>query len=272
MTYRLIATDLDDTLLNGNSQISSRNKEAIRKAAAMGVIFLIATGRMFKTSVKYLKDLGFDQDCPLINYHGALVKKALSEEILLHRPIDNQTAVAVAEEAEVEDCHISVFIEDDLYIREENEYSRYYQSMSGIDLKPVGKLSNFLNNNGLNPTKMSIIRWDGTLEAIESRLRLVFDGQLSILQSRPFFLEITDHQATKGQTLRWFAEKEGISPREVIAFGDGPNDIDMLTFAGLGVAVDNARPEVKAVAKLVTSSNDLDGVAEVIESYILERR
>jgi len=226
---------------------------------------------MFKTSVGYLEELGFEEDCPLINYHGALVKKARSKEILLHRPIPNQIAIAVLEQAEKTDYHISVFLEDQLYIREENEQSRYYQSFTGIELQSVGSLSAFLKQNGSCPTKMSIIHWDGTIEDIEQDLREDFNDQLSILQSRPYFLEITDHLATKGQTLGWFIEQQGIRPDQVIAIGDGPNDIDMLSFAGLGVAVANARPEVKAAADLVTASNEDDGVAEIIERYILER-
>jgi Cof subfamily protein (haloacid dehalogenase superfamily) len=272
MNYRLLAVDLDDTLLNGSSLISTRNRETIRKAADSGVEFLIVTGRMFKTSVGYLDELGFEEDCPLINYHGALVKKARSRKTILHRPIPNQLALSVLEEAEKTDYHVSVFIEDDLYIREENDYSRYYQSFSGIELQPVGKLSSFLKSNGGNPTKMSIIRWDGTIDDIEESLRSGFANQLAILQSRPYFLEITDRLATKGQTLRWYTELRGIKPEEVIAIGDGPNDIDMLAFAGLGVAVANARTEVKEAADLVTASNEDDGVAEIIERYILKRR
>jgi Cof subfamily protein (haloacid dehalogenase superfamily) len=271
MKYHLLAVDLDDTLLNSNSAISTRNKEAIRRAVEMGVKFMIVTGRMFKTSVGYLGELGFEEDCPLINYHGALVKKARSKETLLHRPIPNQIAIAVLEQVEKTDYHISVFLEDQLYIGEENEQSRYYQSFTGIELQPVGSLSAFLQNNGSCPTKMSIIRRDGTLEDIEQKLRADFYDQLAILQSRPFFLEITDRLATKGQALSWFIEQKGIRPDQVIAIGDGPNDIDMLSFAGLGVAVANARPEVKAVADLVTVSNEDDGVAEIIERYILEQ-
>ncbi len=268
MKYRLLAVDLDDTLLNSSSQISARNREAIREAADAGIEFLIVTGRMFRTSVGFLEQLGFVDDCPLINYHGALVKKARSRETLLHRPIPNQLAVQVLEEAEKTDYHVSVFIEDDLYIREENEYSRYYQSFSGIELQPVGKLSTFLQKNGSSPTKMSIIRWDGTIDDIEESLRISFTDQLAILQSRPYFLEITDRLATKGQTLNWYTKQRGIKPEEVIAVGDGPNDLDMLAFAGLGVAVANARPEVKKVADVITASNDDDGVAAIIESYI----
>lgn len=271
MPFRLIAADLDDTLLDSNSRISLRNREAIRQAVARGVRFLIVTGRMFKTSVSYLDDLGLDGDCPLINFHGALVKRARSGEVLLHQPIANQIAIEVVEEAEKVGCHISIFIEEDLYIREENEYSRYYSQLSSVEMQPVGSLSDFLKNSGSSPSKMSIIRWDSTLDDVESRLRLLFERQLSILQSRPYFLEITDRLATKGQTLRWYTEREGIRLAEVMAFGDGPNDLDMLSFAGLGVAVANARPEIREAADLVTDSNDDDGVAAVIERYILER-
>ncbi len=272
MNCRLLAVDLDDTLLNSSSGISDRNRKAIRGAAALGVRFLIATGRMFKTSVGYLETLGFEEDCPLINYHGALVKRSRSGQTLLHLPIPNPVAVAVLEEAEKTNYHISVFLDDQIYIREENEQSRYYQSFTGIELQSVGRLSAFIEQNGSCPTKMSIIHWDGTIEAVEESLRANFADQLSILQSRPYFLEITDRLATKGQTLRWYVEQRGIAPEEVIAIGDGPNDIDMLSFAGLGVAVGNARPEVMAVADLVTASNEDDGVAEIIERYILKRR
>lgn len=269
MRYRLIASDLDDTLLDESSNISVRNREAIRRAVDLGVKFVIATGRMFKTSISYLEDLGLNSDYPVINYHGALVKKSRSKEVILHRPIDNGVAISVAEEAERQGCHVSVFIEDELYIREENEYSRFYQSMAHIGLEEVGPLGAFLRNNGASPTKMSIIRWDGTIDDIETKLRGKYAKKLSILQSRPYFLEITDQKATKGQTLGWLAEKEGIKPEEIIAFGDGHNDIDMLRFAGLGVAVSNGRPEVRAAARLVTGSNIENGVAEVIERYVL---
>lgn len=270
MHYRLIATDLDDTLLNEDSQVSERNCKAIKRAVEVGVRFVIATGRMFKTSVTYLEEIGLNGDCPLINYHGALVKTALSKRIMFHRPLDNDLAVAVVQEAEKQQCHVSLFVDDDLYINKENEYSRFYQTLAKIDPLPVGRLSSFLKNNSVCPTKISIIRWDGDIDSIEHKLRKSFGKKLSILQSRPYFLEITEQKATKGQTLRWLAEQEGIRPEEIIAFGDGHNDLDMLDYAGLGVAVANARSELLAIADLVTSSNSADGVAEVIEKYVLD--
>ncbi|HSW35402.1 MAG TPA: HAD-IIB family hydrolase, partial [Candidatus Limnocylindrales bacterium] len=159
--------------------------------------------------------------------------------------------------------------DDRLYIGEENEYSRYYQSLARIDLEPVGDLVNFLKQCQADPSKLSIICWDGRLNEIETYLKSHFNGEISVLQSRPYFLEITDRHATKGQALHWLAEREGIKPEEIIAFGDGHNDIDMLRYAGLGVAVANAHSEVLEAADFVTLSNMEDGVAEVIEKYVL---
>ncbi len=272
MRYRLLALDLDDTLLDENSNISARNREAVQKAIEKGLDLIIATGRMFKTSVSYLSELGLNDDRPLINYHGALVKKSLSGEVVLHRPIDKDIAIAVAEEGERSGLHVSLFIEDDLYIGKETEQSRYYQSLAKIEVNEVGSLSKFIEKQDSNPTKMSIIRWDGTLEATEEKLKERFGSELSILQSRPYFLEITDRKATKGQTLRWFAEKEGFKSDEIIAFGDGHNDLDMISYAGLGIAVANARPALLEIADYITASNNEDGVAAALEHFLFNSR
>ena len=269
MKFRLIAADLDNTLLDEKSEISPRNREAIREAIDRGVQFVIATGRMFKTSVSFMDDLCISGDCPLINYHGALIKKSKSREIVLHRTLNNELAVEVAEEAERQDCHISIFIDDNLYIGKESEYSRYYQNLARIEPEEVGTLSAFLKKYRLEPSKMSLISWDGRIDEIEALFKAKFGRKLSVLQSRPYFLEITDRKATKGQALRWLVEREGIRRDEVIAFGDGHNDLDMISYAGLGVAMANARPEVLEAADLIASSSNEDGVAEVIEKYIL---
>ncbi len=272
MRFRMIAADLDYTLLDENAKISERNKEAIRRAVSRGVKFVIATGRMFQTSVRYMQELGFECDWPLINYHGAMIKRARSEKVILHRPLDNRMAIDLIGEASRMDLHVSMFVGNNLYVREENEHTRYYRSLTNIELQPVGDLCKFLENKGINPTKLSIISWDGQIEEIEVHLQKRYGTRLSILQSRPYFLEITDKKATKGQALQWLAEREAVKAEEVLAFGDGYNDIDMLSFAGLGVAVANAKPEVLEAAALVTGPHNEDGVAEIIEKYVLNHQ
>ncbi|MEW5783521.1 MAG: Cof-type HAD-IIB family hydrolase [Bacillota bacterium] len=269
MGYRLIAIDLDETLLNSELKISLRNKQAIRKAVQQGVKVTIATGRMFKTSIPYVRDLELNQDWPMINYHGALIKTTETRRVIYHQPIENRLAVAIAREAEKRGYHVNVYIDDRLYIREENEYSRYYQTIAAVDLEAVGALAPFLEKWGANPTKLTILNRGGALSEAEAVFKAGFGDHIAAMQTRPHFLEITDRRATKGQALHRLAEQEGIKREEILAFGDSCNDLDMIRYAGLGVAVANAMPEVLRAADLVAESNVNDGVARVIEEVVL---
>lgn len=272
MKYRLIAIDLDGTLLDGDSKISPRNKQAVREAAKRGVMITVATGRMFRTSIPYVRELNLNVDWPMINYHGALIKTTESRETLHYQPLENRLAVAIAEYAESNGYHVNAFIDDRLYVEEENEFSRYYQSIADVDLEAVGKLTLFLKKRGEDPAKLTVINWDGRISGIETVLKTDFGDKIAALQSLPYFLEITDRRATKGQALQWLAQRNGIRPEEIIAFGDSFNDLDMIEYAGLGVAMANARPEVQRVADLIAFANTEDGVARVIEEYVLMRR
>lgn len=271
MPYKMIATDLDDTLLDGDYALSERTKTAVRQAVKAGVHFVIATGRMFKTSVDFLHELGFDGDMPLISHHGAIVKKSKSETLIFSRPIANKTAVAVAETAEGCGCHVNVFVDDEVYIREKTEHSSFYQSATGVELKVVGPLTPFLKNSGLEPSKMNIVTHEEERDSLKLMLQKEFNPGLAILPWGSRYIEITDKEASKGQALHWLAETKNIRREEIIAFGDGHNDLDMIAYAGLGVAVANAQAEVLKAADLIADPNTEDGVAKVIERYVLGR-
>jgi Cof subfamily protein (haloacid dehalogenase superfamily) len=271
MSFRLIAADLDDTLLNNEAKISVRNRQAIRQAVDRGILFVIATGRMYRTSFPFIRDLGLDGDVPMINCHGALVKMSSSEEVILRQPLVMEMAAAVVEAVEENGCYASLFSDDLIYIKEEGEHSRFYRQLADVKLQITGDLQRFLQSRKIMPDKISVICPDGSLDKIASVLKVRFGDKLSMLQARPFFLDITDRKATKGQALRWLAGINGIKQEEILAFGDGHNDLDMLSYAGLGVAVANAKPELLEIADLVTAANSRDGVADVIEQYILHR-
>ena len=268
MKYKLLALDLDDTLLNEKYAITHRNRAAIQKAVDRGVMITIATGRMFRSALPYAQSL--EIDLPLITYHGALIKKAASGEVLRHRSIPFQLAQDMLEFGEEKKIHFNLYLDDQLYVREENENSAYYQSIASIPLQEVGRLPDFLKQQNIEPTKLTIINKNHDyLNAIQEELRQVFSTELSILQSRPHFLEITHRKATKGQALKFLAEQEGIDREAVVAVGDSYNDVDMLQFAGLGVAVANAPEDVKKSADLVARANTEDGVAAFIDEFIL---
>lgn len=269
MTYRMLALDLDETLLGEDLKISPRNLRAIHEAVRRGVMAIIATGRMYRTSLEYAAEITPGQDLPMINYHGALIKTTITGKILSHRPLDYSLALSITRDMEERDLHVNAYFDDHLYVRAENSFTRYYQSIAGINLEVVGSLASFLQERGEPPTKLTVIDHEGRLSWAEELIRSRYGERVMALQSRDLFLEVTDLRSTKGQALSFVAAREGIRPEEIIAFGDSYNDLDMIRYAGLGVAMANARPAVKAAADLVTASHAADGVARVIEEYIL---
>ncbi|NLC51439.1 MAG: HAD family phosphatase [Firmicutes bacterium] len=269
MSYKMLALDLDDTLLNEHSQVSERNQWAVSEAIKCGILVTIATGRMFCSARRFAAQLKINS--PIISYHGALIKSPVTDAELWHRPVPPALAKEIIGRAEDRGFHVNLYIEDRLYAHEENEYTRYYEDFAGVEITPVGDLKRFVVCSSVAPTKLTIIDWHGRIEELESELNNDYEHKLSILQSRPYFLEITDKEATKGQALRYLSENFGIRREESIAVGDSYNDLDMVEFAGLGVAVANARREVQDAANIVTATNVEDGVAMVIEEFILKK-
>ncbi len=264
MKIRMLALDLDDTLLDGDFGISRQNRSAIQRARQHGVLVTLATGRMFRSALPFAAELGID--LPLITYHGALIRTACGGETLLHRPVPLETAREVAGFCAARGFHVNAYIDDQLYVAQENEYSRYYQSIAAIPVTVTGDLVSSLISP---PTKLTVINRDGLLPGLMADLKVKWGEKLAIALSRPHFLEITDRGATKGQALAYLAALHRIDRSETAAIGDSYNDIDMLRFAGVGVAVANAPEEVKAAADLVTAANTEHGVAVFINRYLL---
>ena len=268
MRYRLLAIDLDETLLDGSSRISPRNKKAIRAAVERGVIITISTGRMYLTGLPYVRELALNTDWPMISYQGALIKTTENGTVLYYRPMTLETAIAIAAVAEERGEEICAYIDERFYINRENRYSRYYRNRYDIAVAAVGPLDRFLEREGLCPAKMTLFNWEGKFSEVEEVLQKGYPDQFTMLKPHPFFLEFSHRQATKGQALCRLAGALGIRREEIISFGDSPNELDMIQYAGLCVAVANGSPEVRAAADLATAANTEDGVARVIEEYI----
>jgi Cof subfamily protein (haloacid dehalogenase superfamily) len=265
MTIKLIALDLDDTLLDSKLAVSPRACEAIRKAVARGVTVTIATGRMYASALPYARQLGLD--VPLITYNGALIKSSLSGETLLDRPIDGELAQQILELCRDRGWYIQSYVNDKLYVAEVNHYAKRYAELARV---PVTALGDSFYTVKERPSKMLIMDSAETIAQIFTMVKAAFGDQLSIAISKPTFMEITDPVANKGHALAFLADKLGIKQDEIMALGDSGNDLDMIKYAGWGVAMGNANAAVKAAARLETLSNDADGVAEAIEKYVLQ--
>ncbi|BBB91752.1 MAG TPA: Cof-type HAD-IIB family hydrolase [Methylomusa anaerophila] len=264
MSIKLIAIDLDDTLLDDHLTISPRARETIREAVRRGVAVTVATGRMYRSALPFARQL--ELDVPFITYNGALIKCSISGEIILHIPVRRELAQQAAELCRVKNWYIQTYVNDMLYVKELDRYADMYSALAGVEPIPVGENIYKVQDP---PTKMLIVSEPDNIPDIQQTLQNVFNDKLYIVSSKPMYVEITDPAANKGRALELLAARLKIDRQEVMAIGDSGNDLEMIKYAGLGVAMGNARPEVKAAAQAVTRHNNDDGVAAAIEKFVL---
>ena len=263
--YSLVAIDLDDTLLNGDLSLSRRSIETINKVKNAGVNVTLATGRMFCSAKKYAQQLGID--IPLITYQGALVKSPCERELVLHRAVPLELARQVIRDIKrYGDFHINVYIDDKLYAEKMTDAGVRYQKISQVKVNTVGDLLKFLKEP---PTKVLVSATEEEVDYLLNELKPVYRDDLHVTKSKPYFLEFSHPKANKGDALAVLADRLGVERDRIIAIGDGYNDVEMFEYAGLSIAVGNARDEIKKLADYVTLPNDQDGVAKALEDIIL---
>ncbi|MGM0470952.1 MAG: Cof-type HAD-IIB family hydrolase [Bacillota bacterium] len=267
MDYKLLAVDLDDTLLSNQLQLSNRVKEAVTAARNQGVVVTVATGRMYSSAKPYAQQL--EIDTPLITYNGALIKEVATEQVINHHPIEVNTCQEIAQLVKEYDWHLNIYFNDKLYVNKLGREARRYQEIAGI--KPLlveDDICHFLSQPS---TKLVVIGNNITeTSEIAAQLEAQFGERLNITRSKPTFIEIMNENISKGRAVKNLAAQLDIKQEEVIAVGDSMNDLEMLEYAGLGVAVDNASAQLKKEADYITDSNQEDGVARVIEEFVLE--
>ncbi|MEX1031588.1 MAG: Cof-type HAD-IIB family hydrolase [Paenibacillaceae bacterium] len=264
--YKLVAIDLDDTLLNDDMEISEATKTTLAEAVAQAVIITLATGRMYASAAKIAKQLQLN--VPLITYQGALVKNSLDGHILYERYVPSDVAEWVYDYCKEHGLHLQGYVNDQLYVQEENEKIIAYSKLSNI---PYIVEPNFASVLAQPQTKLLIIDESAKLDLLGDHFRSVLGERAHVTKSKPNFLEIMHPEGTKGSALRFLTEHYNCTLAETIAIGDSWNDHDMVEVAGLGVAMANAVQPLKDIADFITASNNEDGVKLVIDQFVLNR-
>lgn len=265
MPYRLIAMDLDDTLLTDELKVSEPTRQAMNDAIARGVHITIATGRMFDSAQKIARQVGLN--VPIITYQGSLIKNLLDEEVLYERSVPVSVARRIYEYCQEHGLHLQSYIDDKLYAPEENDRLRGYAKQSNIPYIIEPDFARIINHE--KQTKLLIIDEPALLDALLPELRDLLGSEVHLTKSKPNYLEFMHKEGTKGHALRFLAAHYGIPIEETIAMGDAMNDHEMVEAAGLGVAMANAVPALKEIADYITLSNNEDGVKHVIDKFVL---
>lgn len=260
MKYRLIAADMDGTLLNDYGEVSAAVRTAIDAAKAQGLVFTLSTGRSMLGVEPYL-DL-IDGDLPVITYNGALIMTARTKRIISKSEISRSAADSVIKHGIDEGAVVAVWAGEKLFSSDtDSSYSSFYRSLTGIETIDICKLPDS------DITKILYIMPSEEIQYLQKNFLPPRGVQSKA--SGSMFLEFFSDKAGKGRALELLAEHFDIDMSETFAIGDNYNDLEMLRNAGLGVAMGNAPEDIKKVADFVTAGNNEDGVALAIEKFIL---
>jgi Cof subfamily protein (haloacid dehalogenase superfamily) len=265
MKIHLIAVDLDGTLLNSSRKISPATADTLRAAREFAhVHVVIASARPPRSTMPFYDELGLDT--PMINYNGALVYDPPSKRILMHRPLSLKTAYRIVTLARMH--HPEVLVSAEILDRwYTDRVDEGYQTETGMLFEPdvVAPISKWLKKS---VTKLLLLGDPDTLFLVAATIRKEFLHQVNIVQTEGKLLQISHATVSKEQALKTVAAELGVSQDQVMAIGDNVNDVGMLRWAGVGVAMANSPQEVLDAAKFVTGHHDEDGVAQAIHKVI----
>ncbi len=256
----LAAIDLDGTLLGRDHAVSAGNQAAIRRVIDAGAVIVLASGRQFSTIDIFAQKLGLSSDAPIIAYNGAMIRTH-GGETWFHQPLPAASSSAVVRYCAANGLHLNLYLNDVLYVRDETHWSRMYQERTGTVAQITGDLTRF---SGEQPTKLLLIDTCEKTDSLQAHFQAEFGDTLTITKTEDEYLEFMAPNVSKGRALAETAKRLGLSADQCAAFGDSYNDISMLEWAGLGVAMENARPELKAVADLIAPPADADGVGAIL--------
>ena len=262
---KVVAADLDGTLLplviDGTQALTPLTVAATRMLTQLGIRTILVTGRMFRSAAGYARELGLDG--PVAAYQGALIRDVATGRLIHHDPVPLQLTREVLAYLESYECSVNLYIDDRLCVARRTEEVARYELLSGVTANVVGRLVDYVRRPS---TKLGVSGEPRLLDALLEKLRADFTGRLIAVKTWPFFLEIANPTATKARALQILGARLGFTARDVLAFGDSYNDTDMLAWAGTGVAVEGAPPQVLAAADDTCAPVEHDGFARYLMS------
>ena len=261
---KMVVTDIDGTIVKADSTCSNAVRSTIKRLSEKKIKVVLATGRMFRATYPVLMDLGLKT--PIISYQGGFVKEYYGEQKTLYaKYTDKAHALEVIDYFRSKNIHINVYVNDVLYVENDDEYIKKYIENRNIvytvvdDLKSVD-MTGLHKVLGIDKNPQKII--DAT-----SELKEKYNNELYIIRSTPYFCEVSNPEASKAAALNFLRDYWKFKNEEVLAIGDQDNDIDMIEAAGVGIAMGNGTEKLKEAADYITKSVDDDGFCYAIERY-----
>ena len=269
MTYRLLALDIDGTLLDRQSEtpLTERTKRAISSVLETGAGVTLATGRTCNSAIPFSRALGLT--LPIISYQGSLTSNPVTNEIVRETPIPLHLAQRLIRLLEDRGLNPYVYVRDHFYVREITDAVRQSEEFLKIKAEPVSDLVHGIQES---PTKIVVVGDAELIGGVTAMVDSQFNGTIAAMHTYDYLCEIGHPDGSKGMALSHMASSLGVKREEVVAVGDSPNDIDMIQWAGLGVAMGNAPEKVKSSADLVAKPVSEQGLALLLETLLSKGR
>ena len=275
MQYKMLVTDFDNTLLRTDHTILDKTWKAIKEFERRGGKFVICTGRMLSTILVTVKP--FDLHGEIIAFQGGVVADLNTGDILLKKYVNPDDALSLLKDLEAAGYYIQIYSNGDYFVnRYTKRTQRYYEANAHLMPIVIGEnVSEYVQKNNLKLDKIvfgldddGLVTYD-EVQPVMTAFDKKYGGRLVFNSSNTLLIEAVSAGCTKGEAVEFVANRHGIAREEVICMGDALNDASMIEWAGLGVAVENATDDLKALADEITVSCDDDAVGYILNKYCL---
>jgi len=270
LPVKIIALDLDDTLLRKDLTIGDKNVSVLQRAAALGIFIVICPGRTENAILPYVRRLdiaGLQAGRYVIASNGASVYDLHKRCQIYNRLVDYDVLLHANEEAKKLGLLSQVYDASTIYVPEDNKWARRDVELSKLQMQVVPDFERFIKRGF---AKMVIPGEPEILQQLQTTLKNDFGQRAVVFTSKPYFLEVLPSNCGKGEALMWLSGRLGIAQEETMGFGDSMNDESMIRLAKYGVAMSNGLDYIQKVAAYVTEkSNEEDGVGDFIDKYVL---
>lgn len=268
MDYRMIVLDLDGTLTNGHKEITPRTKEALFELKRQGGIIVLASGRPTYGVVPLARELELHESGGyILSFNGGRIIDCKTGETVFAKELPVSSNSRIIRMAKEHGVNILTY-EDDLIVTPNagDEYVGKEAAINKLEVKEVDDMEAYVQ---FPVVKFLMLEEGDFLAMVEPKVKAALGRDYSVYRSEPYFLEILPKGIDKAASLERLLLRLGMNRDEMVACGDGYNDLSMIKYAGLGVAMENAVLPVKTAADYVTHSNNHDGVAHVVEKFML---
>ena len=267
LQYKIIALDLDGTLTNDAKEVTPKTREALLNAQQEGVVIVLASGRP-TYGIKPVADcLELNQRGGyMLSYNGGQIIECKSGEVIYSKYLPDDVIPVLYSYARSHGHALLGYVGDEIVT--EMPWDEYVKEESRINRMAVRHVDNLLTSLERHPTKLLMTGDPAKMIAAEEELSRLVGGRMDVFRSAPFFIELVPQGIDKAQSLLRLLSRLNLTQQDLMAFGDGYNDLSMLKLAGLGVAMANAAPEVRADADWVTLSNEDDVVAHALDRWL----